>query len=213
MDKINNKRFISFEGIDFSGKTTQIDLLEKFLKEQNFKVYVLREPGGTSISEKIRKVLLDINNMQMTDRCEILLYSAARVQLVYEKIIPLLKEGYYVVADRYVDSTTAYQGYGRGIDPEIVSSINRTATFGLMPAKTFFLNIEPETAERRRLKNSLDADRLESSGKEFFRRVYEGYHKIAVKNADRYEVIDAGRPAAEIHQQIKKIVVSKTMDG
>ncbi len=213
MDKINNKRFISFEGIDFSGKTTQINLLKKFLVEQKFKVYVLREPGGTSISEKIREVLLDKNNSQMSDRCEIFLYSAARVQLVYEKIIPFLEQGYYVVADRYVDSTTAYQGYGRGIDPESVSLINKTATFGLMPAKTIFLNIEPEIAELRRLNNSLDADRLESSGKEFFRRVYEGYHKIAAKEAERFEVIDAGSSVEEIHQQIKNIVVSKTMDG
>jgi len=213
MDKVNNKRFISFEGIDFSGKTTQIDLLKNFLKEQNYKVYVLREPGGTSISEMIRKVLLDINNSQMSSRCEMLLYSAARTQLVYEKIIPLLKEGYYVIADRYVDSTTVYQGYGRGLDPEIVSVINETATFGLMPAKTFLLDIKPETAEERRLSNKIDADRLESSGKEFFERVYEGYHKTAVKYTERFKVIDAETTVEEIHRQIKKVIVSKTMDG
>ena len=213
MNKIDNKRFISFEGIDFSGKTTQINLLKKFLEEQKFKVYVLREPGGTSISEKIREVLLDKNNSQMTDRSEIFLYSAARVQLVYEKIIPLLKEGYYIIADRYVDSTTAYQGYGRGIGPEIVSLINKTATFGLMPEVTIFMDIKPEIAELRRFKNGLEADRLESSGREFFQRVYAGYHKIAAKDAERFEVIDAMSSVEDIHQQIKKIVVSKTMDG
>lgn len=213
MIKVNNKRFISFEGIDFSGKTTQIDLLQKFLEEQNFKVFVLREPGGTSISEKIRKVLLDVKNAQMSSRCEMLLYSAARTQLVYEKIIPLLNEGYYIIADRYVDSTTAYQGYGRGLDPETVSIINETATFGLLPVKTFFLDIKPETAEQRRLNNSLDADRLESAGREFFKRVYDGYHEIAAKAPDRFEVIDAENTVEEIQRRIKKIIVSKTMDG
>lgn len=212
MDKINNRRFISFEGIDYSGKSTQINLLKDFLKKKGFEIYVLREPGGTSISEKIRALLLDKKNRNMNERSEIFLYSAARAQLVQEKIIPLLKAGYYVIADRYVDSTTAYQGYGRGIDPRLVRLINDAATFGLMPSLTFLLDIKPQAAAQRRQKSRNSADRLEAAGIDFFERVYRGYHQIAAMEKERYVVLDASGAVWETQKKIMQIIVKQTMD-
>ncbi len=209
MKQVSNKRFYSFEGIDYSGKSTQIELLRKFLERKGYQVYVLREPGGTSISEKIRDLLLDNKNSNMTDICEIFLYSAARTQLIAEKIIPLLQKKYFVIADRYVDSTTAYQGFGRGIDEKIVQQINRTATAGLMPQITFLMNVTPEISIARRRKSGRSADRLEESGEAFFNRVYQGYQQLAMENKSRYVVLEAEKPKEFIHQQIIKIVLSK----
>ncbi|MGD9899174.1 MAG: dTMP kinase, partial [Calditrichaceae bacterium] len=166
---LDTTRFISFEGIDFSGKTTQIELLHNYLNTKGFQVYILREPGGTVISEKIRDLLLDIKHDNMDSRAEMFLYSAARVQLLTEKIIPLLKKGYFVLADRYVDSTTAYQGYGREIDPGIIKNINRAATFDILPGITFYLEIDPAMASKRRINSGRSEDRLESAGIEFYR--------------------------------------------
>jgi len=206
MEQINNNRFISFEGIDYSGKTTQINLLKTHLESKGHEVYVLREPGGTAISERIRDLLLDKQHFEMSDRAEILLYSAARVQLVTEKIIPLLKKNNYVIADRYVDSTTAYQGYGRGIDPEIVEMINRAATFDLLPAVTFYLKITPEAAHMRHEGSQRQKDRLEEAGIEFFRRVFNGYDEIAEKEPQRFITIDALLAVDDIHHQILKML-------
>ena len=145
----------------------------------------------------------------MTDICEIFLYSAARTQLIAEKIIPLLQKKYFVIADRYVDSTTAYQGFGRGIDEKIVQQINRTATAGLMPQITFLMNVTPEISIARRRKSGRSADRLEESGEAFFNRVYQGYQQLAMENKSRYVVLEAEKPKEFIHQQIIKIVLSK----
>ena len=151
IDSKINKNFISFEGIDFSGKSTQIDLLKTFLENNGEKVYILREPGGTEISEGIRSILLNKKNIKMNGRAEMLLFSAARVQLTIEKIIPLLKEGNYVIADRFVDSTTAYQGYGRELELEVVENVSQFATLGILPKITFYLKIDPKDAFKRRL--------------------------------------------------------------
>ena len=209
MDREKNRRFYSFEGIDYSGKSTQIKLLKSYLEQQGQQVYVLREPGGTDISEKIREVLLDNKNHNMSDFCEIFLYSAARTQLVSEKIIPLLEKGFFVLADRYVDSTTAYQGYGRGIDEKLVRQINTAATLGLMPATTFLMNMEPEVFYERSKKAATSADRLEDSGREFFNRVYKGYLEIAQNEPGRYAVLDANAAKDDVHKQIVEIVKSK----
>ena len=187
-------------------------MLKDFLRDKGFKVYVLREPGGTTISEKIRSVLLDIKNSNMNERSEIFLYSAARAQLVYEKIIPLLREGYYVLADRYVDSTTAYQGYGRGIDPEVVRLINRVATFDLMPSITFLMDVSPRLAAQRRMKSGDIADRLEAAGEDFFERVHRGYRQIAAGEKGRFVIIEASGSIPETQQKIRKLIVSQTMD-
>ncbi len=204
-----NKRFYSFEGIDYSGKSTQIALLRDFLENQGHKVYVLREPGGTEISEQIRTLLLDKKNSAMTDFCEIFLYSAARTQLVSEKIIPLLEQGYFVIADRYVDSTTAYQGFGRGIDAEMVQQINRAATRGLMPAWTFFLQLEPEESYKRREASGRTTDRLEEAGKAFYRRVHEGYLELARAYPERFIALQAEDSVENIHQRIIQIIQEK----
>ncbi len=209
MEHVSNKRFFSFEGIDFSGKSTQIELLRTFLEKRGDRVYVLREPGGTDISEKIRALLLDKKNGKMTDFCEIFLYSAARNQLVTEKIIPLLKKDVYVIADRYVDSTTAYQGWGRGIDSKIVEEINTAAVQGLMPRLTFFLKIDPEASYQRRWDSGRAMDRLEESGKDFFMRVAAGYAAIAKQNPQRVRVLDAGAQKEEIHNRIIDFVLSE----
>lgn len=197
-----NKRFFSFEGIDFSGKSTQINLLKAYLENKGEKVYVLREPGGTEISEKIREILLDKKHFKMNERAELLLFSAARVQLTVEKIIPLLQKGHYVIADRFVDSTTAYQGYGRDLEQEIVRHVNQFATLGLLPGITFYLRITPEEAQRRRQENNLQTDRLEEQGNIFYKKVFKGYEAIAEQNPDRIQIIDAAQVIDHIHRRI-----------
>lgn len=202
-----NKRFYSFEGIDFSGKSTQITLLKDELERHGHKVYVLREPGGTDISEKIRAILLDKANTRMSDMCEIFLYSAARTQLVNERIRPLLEKDYFVIADRYVDSTTAYQGFGRGLDAAIVRNINQAATGGLMPAITWLLDLNEQQADARRIGSGRSTDRLEEAGREFYRRVRAGYLEIAKKEPQRMQVLDAAQDVGAIHQQILQTVL------
>ncbi len=209
MEQVSNKKFFSFEGIDFSGKSTQIGLLRTFLEKRGERVYVLREPGGTEISEKIRTLLLDKKNGNMSDFCEIFLYSAARTQLVSEKIIPLLKQGVYVIADRYVDSTTAYQGWGRRIDAEIVEQINAAAVQGIMPRLTFLLEIDPEVSYQRRGESGRSTDRLEEAGKNFFKRVADGYSAISKQNPQRFRVLDARASVEEIHRRIIDFVISE----
>jgi len=199
-----NKHFISFEGIDFSGKSTQIEMLKTYLEEKGQSVFVLREPGGTDISERIRSILLDKEHIRMNARAEMLLFSAARVQLTEEKIIPLLKKGSYVIADRFVDSTSAYQGYGRELEQETIDHVNYFATFGIIPGTTFYLKISPEDAFQRRIDGGQEADRLESAGLEFYNKVCKGYEKIAQKEPNRFIILDATQVKDEIHRQIVK---------
>ncbi len=142
--------FITFEGIDFCGKSTQVELLKDHFIKQNKKVEIIREPGGTEISELVRSILLDKKNYHMVMETEIFLFSAARAQLVREKIRPYLNQGIYVISDRFHDSTTAYQGFGRGIDIESVNHINSLAIGETVPDLTFFIDITVEEAERRK---------------------------------------------------------------
>lgn len=194
--------FISFEGIDASGKSTQIKLLEKYLLEQNFKVIVVREPGGTKLSEEIRNILLSKENLNMTKECEIFLFSASRAQLVREVIIPKLKEGFIVLSDRFHDSTTAYQGVGRNINLEDVFAIHRVAIDNCIPDLTIFLDISFEESVRRKKLANLPPDRIESMDKEFFDKVREGYLQIQKREPERFKVISGvGRPE-EIHYKI-----------
>ncbi len=204
------KNFISFEGIDFCGKSTQIALLVEKLKSRGLTVLVVREPGGTAISEKIRQILLDKSHAEMHPRTEILLYSAARSQLVHQAILPALEAGHYVIADRYYDSTTAYQGYGRNLDIEMVQKLNEFATSNLKPYRTFFIDISPEEAERRRIeKQKLEKDRMESEDIEFYRRIRNGFLSISKKEPQRFIIINGERSieeiAADIWQQIRRI--------
>jgi dTMP kinase len=207
----SSRRFISFEGIDFSGKTTQINLLKSYLLKKGYEVSIIREPGGTIISEKIREILLDKKHTNMHDRTELFLYSAARVQLLEEKIIPLLEKGSIVIADRFVDSTTAYQGYGREIDPQIIRQINELATGGILPALTFYLKLEPQQVDERRKNRKEEQDRLEISGDEFYKRVYKGYEEIADYYKERIVTIDAYGSIETIQNKILKIVKDRVL--
>ena len=204
-----NKRFISFEGIDFSGKSTQIQLLKDKLIANNQKVIILREPGGTQISELIRNILLDKNNLSMTSTTEMLLYSAARNQVLNEKIFPALEEGTFVIADRYVDSTTAYQGYGRQISMELIQQVNHVATSDFLPSLTLFLDLPLEKMLSRQKNMDNEIDRLESAGDDFFNRVREGYLKIADKNNNRFRVLDADKDVNVLAGEIWELVHPK----
>jgi len=194
--------FISFEGIDFSGKSTQIELLKDYLVEHNKKVEILREPGGTEISEKIRDILLDSENHEMFAEAELLLFSASRAQLVREKIRPYLQKGIYVISDRFHDSSTAYQGYGRGVPLEIVNNVHDLAIGETVPEITFFIDIPVGIAnERRKKKLKRKLDRMELSDIEFFNRVRSGYLEIARKE-ERFKVIEGTQTIETIQNQI-----------
>lgn len=206
---MDNSKFISFEGIDFSGKTTQIELLTEQLNQKGEEVLILREPGGTTISEQIRDILLDKNHNEMTDLCEVFLYSAARHQLINEKVIGELEKGNFVIADRYVDSTTAYQGFGRRLPMDLIRDINRAATGDLLPGLTFVLDIDPDQVLDRRKERNLEIDRLESSGKDFYDRVHKGYHKIAELDPIRVKIIDATKTVDQIKSEIWEFVIEK----
>jgi dTMP kinase len=206
---VDNSRFISFEGIDFSGKTTQIDLLTNQLEQMGEHVLIMREPGGTKISEQIRDILLDKNNNEMTDLCEVFLYSAARNQLINQKILKELEAGNFVIADRFADSTTAYQGFGRRIPMDLIRDINRAATGDLLPGLTFILDIDPDQIVDRKKQSKMEIDRLESAGKDFFDRVYKGYHKIAEIDPIRVKLIDATKSIDQIKSDIWEFVTKK----
>jgi dTMP kinase len=194
--------FISFEGIDFSGKSTQIELLKDYLVEHGKKVEVLREPGGTEISEKIRNILLDNKNLEMFGEAELLLFSASRAQLVREKIRPYLEKGIYVISDRFHDSSTAYQGYGRGVPLGIVDNVHSLAIGDTIPELTFFIDIPVGIAnERRKKKSKGKLDRIELADLEFYNRVRSGYLEIARKE-ERFKVIDGTQTIETIQNQI-----------
>jgi len=194
--------FISFEGIDFCGKSTQVELLKKYLVEKKKQVEIIREPGGTDISEKVREILLDKKHYHMFMQTEIFLFSASRAQLVREKIQPYLETGIYVISDRFHDSTVAYQGFGRGIDLETVQRINNLAIGGTIPDLTFILDIPVDVAEKRkRLKETQALDRIEVSDSGFYQRVREGYLKLAEKEK-RFRVIDGTLGIKKIHSKV-----------
>jgi dTMP kinase len=197
---------ITFEGLDGSGKTTQASLLVDHLKAIGKHVLFLREPGGTTVSEKIRSILLDRDHLEIAQTTELFLFSAARAQLVREVILPALGAGSVVVCDRYCDSTTAYQGYGRGLPLEEIRGINSLATAGRMPDVTLLVDVDLEELKKRR-KGA--ADRMESSGDEFYRRVRDGYRTLAAREPGRITVVDGMRGAQLIHEEIKSIVTKK----
>jgi len=198
--------FISFEGIDFCGKSTQIKLLQQYLEQQGENVVLLREPGGTEISEKIRDILLDKKNLHLCTESEILLFSASRAQLVREVINPSLQKGFYVLSDRFHDSTTAYQGFGRGISLEIVERVNSLAIGSTIPQITFFIDIPTEEAKRRKQQiASLELDRIEISKIDFYERVRKGYFYLAEKEK-RIKIINGLKQIDEIHKEIIAIV-------
>ncbi|MCM8779472.1 MAG: dTMP kinase [Candidatus Omnitrophica bacterium] len=196
--------FITFEGSEGSGKSTHAKRLYNFLKKRGYTVVLLREPGGTRISEAIRKILLDTKNKKMDIKTEALLYLASRAQLVKEKIIPALCEGKTVILDRFQDSTLAYQGYGGGINLEFLKKMGDFATAGLIPDLTFLLDIAP----REGLRRSGSSDRMEKKPFSFHQRVRKGYLKLAKKNPQRFFLIEVNRDIDAISEEIQKKVLS-----
>lgn len=199
--------FISFEGIDGSGKSTQLNLLREWLEQRGKSVVTIREPGATLLSESIREILLS-TKQSITPTAELLLFSAARTQLVERVIEPTLAAGSIILCDRYVDSTTAYQGYGRGLNMDHVAQISRIATRGVMPELTFFIDVRYEQAQQRMqfAEGAAEPDRMERAGSEFFNRVRDGYLTIATAEPKRFVVIDGYRDRDVIHQDILSVV-------
>lgn len=191
--------FITLEGPDGAGKSTQVENIKSYFENAGREVVVSREPGGTPISEKLRNIVLDNGNAEMDDITEMFVYAAARAQHVSEKIRPALDKGSVVVCDRFVDSSIAYQGYGRNLGDQ-VAEVNRYATCGLEPDVTFFMDLDPEIGRSRIGKDV--RDRLEQQKLDFHYRVYEGYKAICEKYPERVVRIDATRTIDEIKEDI-----------
>ncbi len=198
--------FLSVEGIDFSGKTTQIARLADRLRGIGHEVLLVREPGGTAISERIRDLLLDTRHANMDAVTELLLFSAARSQLVRETILPALERGAWVIADRFFDSSTAYQGYGRGIDIERVLSLHQLAAHALSPDRTIVLDISVDESLARRALRTGRADRMESADAAFFQRVREGYHDLAQRFSARIALVDGMGDVEEVERRMFEAV-------
>lgn len=196
-------KFITFEGCDGCGKSTQLKLLSAYLSENNIPHIFTREPGGGKISEAIREILLSGKNMEMTDECEALLYAASRVQHLSDRVEPALSKGELVVCDRYVDSSLAYQAYARGLGVEFISKINAFALEKYLPDVTIFIDLTPEAAFAR--KKGADADdRLEQAGLAFHKRVYQGYKALAQNEPDRFVCIDGNQTPQAIFNDVVK---------
>jgi len=199
------KLFVTFEGIDGCGKSTQAMLASQLLTRKHYQVKLLREPGSTPVAERIRAILLD-NTSSLADTTELLLYEAARAELVTREIVPALRAQQIVLCDRFYDSTAAYQGYGRKLDLRMVRSLHRVAVGDLKPDLTFLFDVDLDTALSRLGKNP---DRLESESRAFFRRVRQGFLEIARKERRRVKVIDATAAIDEIFEEVKRYLARR----
>ena len=208
---MNKGLFITFEGIDGCGKSTQLNLLYEYLRGKGYDVKLTREPGGSSIGEKIREILLDKSNSDMTDVTEALLYAASRDQHVSTVIKPALEEGKIVLCDRFIDSSEAYQGFGRGLGSEYIHEINGKVMNNL-PDITFYFKLSPEEAAKRIAKSRLDTDRLEEAGRTFFERTNEGFNFIAERDRERIITLNAQDSIDSIHERIVRIVLERIPD-
>ena len=201
--------FITFEGPEGSGKTSQIRLLAAFLQEMGHSVLTTREPGGTRIGDQIRDCLHDVANTEMTAAAEVLLYSASRAQLVREVIRPALAAGQVVLCDRFYDSTIAYQGYGRTLDRDALRQITHFATEGLKPDLTIFLDIDVEKGLARRVANAAEMNRLDLEKVSFHQRVRLGYHALAQAEPARWLIINADRAVDIIQADLREALLAR----
>ncbi|BCU80252.1 thymidylate kinase [Polycladomyces abyssicola] len=198
-----NGWLITFEGPEGGGKSTQVQRLAAYLRSMNLPCTLLREPGGTPIGDRIRQILLDPTLREMTQRTEILLYAASRAQLVEERILPALKRGDVVLCDRFVDSSLVYQGYAPEWDLDEVKAINRIATGGLRPHRTYLLDLPVDESERRLKKRGKLADRIEQKGQGYHERVREGFLRLAAADPQRYVVVDATDSEDRVFERIR----------
>lgn len=194
--------FITFEGPDGCGKTTQMKLLAEYLEKKGEEVVLTREPGGKGLGEKVREILLNYDG-EVSDRCESFLFLADRAQNIDIIVNPAVKEGKIVLCDRHIDSTVAYQGYGRGLDIERINMLNNLATNGKKPDLTFVFDVDVETSMKRVGK---EKDRMESAGIDFHNRVRQGYLELAKQEPNRIKVIDATKSIEEIHDEVINIL-------
>ncbi len=204
-------KLITFEGIDGSGKSTQITLLSDYLLSLGYRVVLLREPGGTEIGERIRQILLDMRHDNMTAETELFLFEAARAQLTREVLIPALESGAWVISDRFSDSSVAYQGYGRGLSLEMIRSMNTWATAGIRPDLTILLELGNRVRDQRLHKRHVDGerDRLDIESERFKQRVCEGFREIASEEPTRVVVVESQgkkeETAALIREEVRRL--------
>jgi dTMP kinase len=206
--------FITFEGVEGSGKTTQIKLLSDFLSAHGMRTHLTREPGGCPIADKIRSILLDAENQALSSLAELMLYAAARTQHVTEIISPALNAGEIVLCDRFSDATVAYQCFGRGIDREVIDTLNRHACQGVTPDLTVLIDCDPDLGLKRALlrieaSSGPREERFELEALAFHHRVREGYQKLAAEDPERFLIIDGSNNIEEIFSTISTQVVAR----
>jgi dTMP kinase len=202
--------FITFEGIDGSGKTTQVKLLYEYLLKKGVDALVAREPGGTEVGESIRQILLPSKTTSLKPVSELLLYYASRHQNLVQNILPALKKGYWVLCDRFADASMAYQGYGRGVDLEFIRQLNRAVIHQRQPDLTILIDIEPvlalSRARERNRQGATDEGRFERESPEFFTRVRRGYLTIARDDPERVRIVNGNQPVEAVHQDILRLL-------
>ncbi len=200
--------FISMCGVEGAGKTTQIQNLASYLKQKGKEVVVTREPGGTQIGKRIRRILLDPKSRNLDPKAELFLYAADRVQHIQELILPSLKQHKIVITDRFVDSTTVYQGFGRGLNMDLVEKINTMVLNGLKPDITFLLDLDPKDGLRRTQKQLHKGERMNNESRfemenlRFHEKIRQGFLILAKKEPDRFFIVDASKPEAKVRDQI-----------
>ena len=198
-------KFVTFEGCDGCGKSTQLKMLSEYLQKENIAHVFTREPGGSKIAEAIREILLNGKNAEMTDECEALLYAAARMQHLHDKVEPALAEGTLVICDRYVDSSLAYQAYARGLGTDFIEKINAVALDKYAPDVTIFIDLTPEAAFQRK-RGADENDRLEQAGMAFHQRVYAGYKALAERYPERIVCVDGTQSPEGVFANVLKIL-------
>jgi dTMP kinase len=205
--------FITFEGGEGAGKSIQVQILVSHLREEGKTIVVTREPGGTRIGEQIRHITHDTENVDLNPITEAYLMAAARAQHVAEIIEPAIAAGNIVVCDRFVDSSIAYQGYGRKLGPDVIANLNALAVNGATPDLTIFLDVPPETGMKRRGEGSKSKDRLDLQQQDFYTRVHKGYAELTRKNKERYVIIDATQSIEQVASNVWDIVKERIDNG